>query len=168
MADFNPYSEWLGLSSELVDPNHYQLLGLVDFEADAGRIAIAADKAMSRVRGFRPGANARAWSKLLDELLLAKGRLLDPERKSEYDAELRESGNTSPRDTPPPILPAALASALPAGAPDPRFPPGMGPNTGRAAAKDIQALPEAEPTRTQAPQPTYNPAPAYSAPAPVA
>lgn len=168
MADFNPYSEWLGLSSDLADPNHYQLLGLNDFEADAGRITNAADKAMTRVRSFRPGANARAWSKLLDELLLAKGRLLDIERKLEYDADLRANGGASPHNSPPPILPAALASAAPPDMPDPRFPPGMGPNTsGRPTTKDRDP-PTREPEPTRAPEPTREPsryAPTYNPPA---
>src|SRR5687768_5549825 len=133
MADaFNPYVEWLGLSAQLREPNHYQLLNLGEFEADVARITFAADKAMSRVRSFRPGPNAKAWSKLLDELLLAKAHLTDPERKIEYDAELRELGSSSPRassgvaDTGARHEPAARTGH------DPRFPPGMGPNEGRS------------------------------------
>jgi hypothetical protein len=179
MADFNPYSEWLGLSSDLADPNHYQLLGLAEFETDTGRISNAADKAMSLVRSFRPGANARAWSKLLDELLLAKGRLLDIERKMEYDADLRASnGSKSSHHSPPPILPAALASTAPPDMPDPRFPPGMGPNNaGRPTSRDREP-PSKEPEPQRAPEPlrapqpmrapepprTYSSAPAAAAP----
>src|SRR6187200_1771583 len=126
MSDFNPYVEWLGLPADLVEPNHYQVMGLPDFETDVPRIAIAADKAMSRVRSFRPGPNAKAWSKLLDELLLAKGRLLDAERKTEYDADLREVTSVAKTETPA-AAPSAPATTAPTSAGwDPRFPPGMG------------------------------------------
>lgn len=154
MADFNPYIEWLGLSADLAEPNHYQLLGLANFEGDVAKITIAADKAMSRVRGFRPGPNAKAWSKLLDELLLAKGRLLDPERKSEYDADLRESGSATPPAAPSPA-PSAAPTTTSAGW-DPRFPPGMGPNVGKSAPT------KSEPAR--APEPAAAPAPVTPAP----
>lgn len=151
MADaFNPYAEWLGLPADLAEPNHYQLLGLPPFEADTGRIAVAADKAMSRVRGFRPGPNARAWSKLLDELLLAKGKLLDPDRKQEYDAELRESGAGSEKTET-----REAAAPVPF---DPRFPPGMGPNSGKAAPKEpIAKAPEPAPVAPVSPAPVAVP-----------
>lgn len=167
MADaFNPYSEWLGLPADQTEPNHYQLLCLPPFEGDAARIATAADRAMSRVRGFRPGANARAWSKLLDELLLAKGKLLDLDRKSEYDAELRESG-VSEKTEPSAATPANTTTAAPVPF-DPRFPPGMGPNSGKAPTKENTApAPEPERSRIPAPAPV-TPAPVAPAPAAVA
>ena len=87
---FHPYSEWLELPRDLAAPDCYQLLGLQPFEADPARISKAAETAMNKVRSFRPGANARAWSQLLDELQQAKNRLLDPSRKRDYDEELRE------------------------------------------------------------------------------
>ncbi|WP_254506940.1 hypothetical protein [Anatilimnocola floriformis] len=181
MSDFNPYVEWLGLPADLADPNHYQVLGLPNFEADAGRITVAADKAMSRVRGFRPGPNAKAWSKLLDELLLAKGRLLDPERKQEYDTDLRETAGASgsaPKAEAAPIAPASSAASGATAAWDPRFPPGMGPNGGKSTPKKEAppAAPVPEPTRsepTRAPEKVRTPEPApiqasLAAPTPIA
>jgi len=87
-GEFNPYREWLGLEGG-GRPNFYELIGLASFEADALRIAAAAERATTRVRSFRPGSNARAWAELLDELRAAKECLCDPARKAEYDAGLR-------------------------------------------------------------------------------
>lgn len=160
---FNPYAEWLGLPADLTEPNHYQLLGLPDFEEDTARIAVAAERAMSRVRSFRPGANTRAWSKLLDELLLAKGKLLDADRKREYDKELRETGGrgSAPASSPAP----APAAAAPSPQLDPRYPPGMGPNASKTKPAEpvSQASPPAEPAKR--PEPAAGPV--ASAPAPV-
>jgi hypothetical protein len=152
---FNPYVEWLGLPAHVAEPNHYQLLGLTEFETDDARIAIAADRAMSKVRSFRPGPNAKAWSKLLDELLLAKGRLLDPQRKSEYDADLREGGSSGGstggvRET------IAKQEEPARSGNDSRFPPGMGPNEGRQVPlkqEELAAPKAAEPPMPVAPVP---------------
>ena len=46
-------------------------------ENDPQRIAAAAEKALSHVRRFRPGAQAKAWAELLDELHQAKQVLSD-------------------------------------------------------------------------------------------
>jgi hypothetical protein len=87
-AEFNPYREWLGLEAR-GRPNFYGLIGVANFEGDGGRIASAAERATTRVRSFRPGANARLWAGLLDEIRAAKECLCDPARKAEYDAGLR-------------------------------------------------------------------------------
>jgi hypothetical protein len=92
-GEFNPYREWLGLTGR-GRPNRYQLIGLASIEADARQIAAAAERATTRVRSFRPGANARVWAELLDEIRAAKECLCDPAKKAEYDAGLR-SGQAS-------------------------------------------------------------------------
>jgi hypothetical protein len=71
MADaFNPYREWLGLAQ--ARPNHYELLSLPLYESDIEAVVLAADRTATQVRSFRPGANAAAWSHLLDEIHQAK------------------------------------------------------------------------------------------------
>ena len=92
---FNPYHEWLGLDAKLSAPDFYQLLGLENSADDAEAISAAADRAMSRVRGFKPGKNAPLWARLLDELETAKNCLVDPAAKSRYDADLA-AGKTIP------------------------------------------------------------------------
>jgi hypothetical protein len=41
---FDPYYRWLGIPPSAQPPNHYCLLGLVDFEPDPDVIASAADR----------------------------------------------------------------------------------------------------------------------------
>ncbi len=139
MADsFHPYSQWLSLPVELTEPNHYQLLSLRDFESDEETIAIAADRAMAKVRGYRPGVHAKAWSQLLDELYGAKACLLDAASRAEYDRGLRGSPNSTskPAATNPAAANPAKADRLPPVKINPdRYPPGMGPKQ-REATND--------------------------------
>jgi curved DNA-binding protein CbpA len=153
---FHPYSEWLELPRDLAAPDCYQLLGLQPFEADPARISKAAETAMNKVRSFRPGANARAWSQLLDELQQAKNRLLDPSRKRDYDEELRElngapqtsgagsanrrvGGNGTARAADRDEATAPAAPVAPTDAEQKRqqamFPPGMGPKPNRGSSE---------------------------------
>src|SRR5262245_14383720 len=86
MSDpFNAYHEWLGLPVDAASPTYYQILGLAELESDARKIAQAGDRALTRVRGFRPGSHAKEWSRLLDEINSAKSCLLDAVVKKEYD-----------------------------------------------------------------------------------
>src|SRR5262245_14434614 len=83
--DFNPYREWLALAGDR-PPNHYELLSLDPQEPDQARIAAAAARATTKVRSFRPGPHAQAWSHLLDEIQAAKACLGDPAKRAQYDA----------------------------------------------------------------------------------
>jgi len=88
LADnFNPYLEWLGLAGDRAS-SYYDLLSLPRDATDSTHIAAAAERARTKVRSFRPGVNARAWSQLLDEIQAAKDCLCDPVRKADYDAHL--------------------------------------------------------------------------------
>lgn len=120
--EFDPYREWLGLENPA--PSYYELLGLSFHETDATNIAVAADRAITRVRSFRPGPHARAWSRLLDELRAAKDCLTDAGQRSRYDAELAtglltsailppEAEIASPSETEPVALPAPLPVPVP-------------------------------------------------------
>ncbi|HTN75690.1 MAG TPA: hypothetical protein VL096_10610, partial [Pirellulaceae bacterium] len=115
---FNPYREWLDLDVASQPSSDYELFRLRDFENDQPSILAAADRAIARVRGFRPGANASAWSKLLDDLNAAKRRLGDSAQKARYDEELKaqRAGGAAP------VAPAAT-SPTPAAATDNRYPP---------------------------------------------
>ena len=142
---FNPYHEWLGLSADVASPNYYQLLGLAEREPDLEKIAVAGDRALARVRSFRPGSHAKAWSELLDEIYAAKTCLLEPEVKAEYDerlARLSLAGSLGCQASPDDQQPIA---AGPARAPVDvdRYPPGMAPPSARPATP---ASPKAEPT----------------------
>jgi hypothetical protein len=123
---FNPYREWLGLEADVEAPHFYQLLDVELFEADRAKLMTAADKALVRVRGFRPGPHAAAWAKLLDELAQAKACFQDPARKSLYDNNLRETRQRQlPAQPPCDITPQIAAMNQ---SPD-LYPPGMAPKT---------------------------------------
>jgi hypothetical protein len=92
---FNPYHEFLGLDPQLTDPTYYQLLGLEPAESDPAQVTAAAERALARVRGCRPGRQAAAWARLLDELAAAKACLRDPVQKAAYDATPRHADSTA-------------------------------------------------------------------------
>lgn len=126
--DFNPYHEWLGLDSQLKQPNYYQLLGIDQGEGNMMQIAAAADRAAARVRSIRPGPRAAEWAKVLDEIASAKSCLSDPSRRAQYDRQLAAiqpgaSGGYRrpiPRDkTTTPLPTAAQPNSYPTAAPIP-------------------------------------------------
>jgi len=86
---FDPYHKWLGIAPNEQPPNHYRLLGLYVFESDPDVIANAADRQMAHVRTFQTGAQAVASQRILNEIAAAKLCLLRPQRKAEYDAQLK-------------------------------------------------------------------------------
>jgi hypothetical protein len=148
---FSPYQEWLGLAADVVRPSYYQLLGLADGETDLEKIAVAGDRAATRVRSHRPGPHARLWSELLDEIFAAKSCLLDPASKSEYDLRLArissgsDSGNREARVEPTTPVKAPIDGD--------RYPPGMAPPGARpgtvATAKATSS--HREPNRSPVP-----------------
>jgi hypothetical protein len=87
-------------------------------ESDASRIALAAEQASRKVRSFRPGANAVAWSRLLDEIQAAKETLLDPARRCEYNESLSRAVAGAPAAKPAAARPAAPVN-------EDLYPPGM-------------------------------------------
>jgi hypothetical protein len=88
--DFDPYHKWLGISPKDRPPNHYRLLGIELFETDPDVIEGAADQRMSHVRTFQTGQNSALSQRILNELSAAKLCLLTPQKKAEYDRQLRE------------------------------------------------------------------------------
>jgi hypothetical protein len=115
-AAFDPYHKWLGIPPEEQPASLYRLLGIRQFEADRDVIDSAADQRMTHLRTFQSGKHASLSQKLLNEISRARQRLLDPEEKSEYDAQLRgqpepKSGSKSSQAK----ASAAAKSAAPAG-----------------------------------------------------
>jgi hypothetical protein len=91
MADsFDPYHKWLGIPPKDQPPNHYRLLALELFESDPDVIESAADQRMAHVRTFQTGQNSALSQRILNELSAAKICLLNPQKKAEYDRQLRE------------------------------------------------------------------------------
>ncbi|HET6879156.1 MAG TPA: hypothetical protein VFI31_03310, partial [Pirellulales bacterium] len=87
---FDPYHKWLGISPKDQPPHHYRLLGIELFESDPDVIEGAADQRMSHVRTFQTGQNSALSQRLLNELSAAKLCLLTPQKKTEYDRQLRQ------------------------------------------------------------------------------
>lgn len=104
MADFDPYLKWLGIRESSRPINHYRLLGLDLFEDDADVISMAADRQMSHIRTYQGGPNGDLSQQLLNELARARRCLLMPEKKQDYDKELRLAQSSAM----PPVLPPAM------------------------------------------------------------
>lgn len=108
---FDPYHKWLGIAPSQQPPHHYRLLGIEPFEEDAEVIAAAADRQMAHVRTFQAGPHAAWCQRILNELAAARVCLLDPERKRQYDAMLRDRLATELQGTETP--PGGTAAAAP-------------------------------------------------------
>ena len=104
---FDPYRRWLGIPPEEQPPNHYRLLGVGVFENDAEVIQEAADRQMAHVQRHKLGQYSSISQKLLNEIATAKLCLLKPDRKAEYDEQLRDQLAAEAN---------ALAAALPVAA----------------------------------------------------
>jgi hypothetical protein len=111
---FDPYSTWLGIPPHEQPPNHYRLLGISMFEASADVISSAADRAMLHLRAFQAGQRGKESQQLLDEVAAARVTLLDPVRKSAYDAQLqaRQQAQSPEVAALPPAAPPAPPSVL--------------------------------------------------------
>lgn len=160
----NPYHAWLGLPADVSEPNYYQLLGLPEGEPDLEKIALAGDRATTRVRSHRPGPHARLWSQLLDEVFAAKNCLLEPGSKAAYDRQL--GGQVLDRPAVAPERRSAPPTPTKPKVDYDRLPPGMAPPKPEPANQP-------EPAYEPASQPDFEPVPdlppsVYSSPAEVA
>ena len=88
--NFDPYHKWLGIAPEERLPTHYRLLGLNLFESDPDVIEAAADRQMTYLQEVSQGSEVEQAQKLLAEVAEARLCLLNQEKKSVYDARLRE------------------------------------------------------------------------------
>lgn len=102
---FDPYRKWLGIPEDQRPPNHYQLLGIATDEQDPEVIEAAAVRQSAFVRNFQSGKYGAEATRILTEIAAARLCLLDPAKRSRYDAELnpRRSGPQlgSPRGNSP-------------------------------------------------------------------
>src|SRR5262245_51342798 len=96
-TSFNAYHKWLAIPLEEQPPHHYRLLGTRLFETDPDVIESAADQRMAHLRTLQGGKNADLSQQLLNEISAAKVCLLDPDRRAEYDRQLRDRLESSPK-----------------------------------------------------------------------
>ena len=109
MSNFDPYLKWLGIRENSKPINHYRLLGLDLFEDDVDVIAMAADRQMAHIRTYQGGPNGDLSQQILNELARARRCLLMPDKKREYDGELRLAQRPSiPMAAVPPAIPPEL------------------------------------------------------------
>ena len=146
--EFDPYYQWLAIPPKDQPPNHYRLLAVELLESNADVIASAADQRMAHIRSFQSGKHSALSQKLLNEISAAKLCLLNPERKADYDRQLREK-LVAPRAAVPKASSPVVAQRLqdltflppPAGSTPPASVPG--------------ATPPAEPGRLSYHQPLW-------------
>ena len=58
----DPYRDWLGITSEDRPPNHYQLLGLDEFENDCAKISAAFEYQFRNIRRYEVGVRSEEVS----------------------------------------------------------------------------------------------------------
>lgn len=115
-VDFDPLHKWLGIPPSEQPPHCYRLLGLEAFEDNLDVIENAADRQMAFLRGFQSGPHAAVAQEVIEQIQVARSWLLQPDRKAQYDAWLREQLRAA---TPPPLPDAEIAppeSPLPSAA----------------------------------------------------
>jgi hypothetical protein len=98
--EFDGYYKWLGIPPAEQPPNHYRLLGLADFEPDFDVIEGAADRQMAHIRTFQAGPQSALSQRILSEISAARIRLLDRDRKAEYDRSLRTAKQRAAQSKP--------------------------------------------------------------------
>lgn len=116
---FDAYRIWLGIPAEQQPPNHYQLLGIGEFESNPDVIENAADRQMSHVRTFQSGEHSDDSQRILNEITQAKLCLLKPDSRAAYEAKLRSQQPVIPPSSEQaiPVRPTADSTAHPGMAP---------------------------------------------------
>ena len=107
----NPYQKLLGLSAELQQPNHYELLELTLFEEDPQAIRDAAADQNSKLLRWQSGKSYQQAERLMSEIGEARDVLLDTTAKQEYDLHLRKQLNLP--ETPTPSQPELQEEMIP-------------------------------------------------------
>jgi len=125
---FDPYHEWLGIPRHKRPanrpPNHYYLLGLDLFEPNPKAISNAADQRIAYLRALQTSRHQAEAERLLGEVAAARICLLDPEKKADYDRQLRaELASREPPNPAPPPLPGAQDNTARKSANQPHRPP---------------------------------------------
>ena len=164
---FDPYHTWLGISGADQPLHHYRLLGIELFEEDAEVISNVADARMAHIKQFQTGKHSKESQQILNEIAAAKVCLLNPEKKADYDADLREQLEPGKPAVPlPPPLPPDVADH-PSGEQQVSGPPPVAaPGTAVAAVSPSLAPPSQAPHSADQPSeeqqaPTPPPAPCF-------
>ncbi|HVX11413.1 MAG TPA: hypothetical protein VHC22_09550 [Pirellulales bacterium] len=125
---FDPYRKWLGIPEDQRPPTHYQLLGISPDEQDIDVIEAAVLRQSAFVRNFQSGQHAEEATRLLNEFAAARICLLDRQKRSKYDAELRKKRGDKPASQSSAShsdLAIPATAAIPGAAPAPRPAPAL-------------------------------------------
>src|SRR5208282_2567570 len=109
---FDPYYKWLGIPPKYQPPDHYRLLGIELFESDPEVIEVAADKQVDYLKRCATGPHVECSQKLLNEISAARLCLLNPAKKSAYDATLKENADAAAADAEPRQEPFKIGSRV--------------------------------------------------------
>ncbi|QDU96943.1 hypothetical protein [Lignipirellula cremea] len=109
-SQFDPYYQWLGIPPHEQPADHYRLLGVARFEANLDVIENAADQRMAHVRNYQAGKYAVDSQRVLNHISTARVSLLDPQKKSAYDAQLHQQQLAAA----PVAMPVSAGGASPA------------------------------------------------------
>ena len=88
-SEIDPYYKWLGIPPSEQPPNHYRLLVITLFENNSAVIESAANRQMTYLQQLSSGEDLEYAQKLLGEVSRARVCLLNAEKKSAYDKQLR-------------------------------------------------------------------------------
>jgi hypothetical protein len=148
--DFDPYREWLGITTDLRPPNHYELFGLPLLRAEPAEVAEAFRLRVACVTPHLTGKHGAVADRVLSELAAAKVELLTPTTKRMYDAAL-----ASPKRSPLPVapLPIPLRPSLSSAATATYSGPGSSPSAAAQARSGSASAPSeslSAPVATQA------------------
>lgn len=102
---FDPYRDWLGISSSNRALSHYELLGIDLFESDSEVIARAAEQRSARLLPYDSGVHRETVGRMLKEIVAAKTCLLNTAKKAAYDKQYRQQSEPpnqpAPQHEPP-------------------------------------------------------------------
>lgn len=90
LMPFDPYYEWLGIPRDEQPADHYRLLGIRRFEPNPAVIENAAERQLLLLKTMQHGPRGGLTQQLMNEISAARICLLDPRKRSEYDAKLRQ------------------------------------------------------------------------------
>ena len=107
----NYYRLMLGLPAAVSVPDHYELLGVQQFEDDPERIHTAAINRNRQLLSWQNSQFHVDADRLMNEVVAAREVLLDPLRRSAYDGQFESQSAFAPLVPPIPIPPLAPIEA---------------------------------------------------------
>lgn len=137
--DFDPYYTWLGIPPEEQPADLYRLLGVRRYESNGDVLTNAMDQRMHYLRSLQVGKRSALSQKILNEVSSAGVVLLDPQRRAEYDQQLKAKeakaaakGPSASITSAATVVPTKTACSLPTATSLPKAAPLPGPDSAAA------------------------------------